>query len=192
MEFEDKHTKFLIQAKNGDSEAFNKLHQGLEKIVRDFTISLNGSLDSADRADIVQEVFLRAWQKLPQYREECSAKTYIFSIAKNVVREKSNRKVRLKLLAPEDISILAEKLWQLDIEEHFGDHDPELAHLIERGKMKLSKLQREAFELKHLHGLPLKDLADMAGCSYDQFQDRFFRARRNLREFLEDVLEPPP
>jgi len=184
LEFDDKHTRLLIGAKNGDSEAFDDLQRSLEKVVRDFTISLDGSLDSADRDDVVQEVFLKLFEQLHNYREESSAKTYVLSIAKNVVRQKLSKRNRIRKIHIQDVEDIENHPNLKTLEPDFELKFLEFCEAIERAKAQLTDKQRQAVELVFQDGLSVSDATELIGCSYKTFRRRLDLARQKMRDDL--------
>jgi len=186
LEFDDKHTKLLIGAKNGDSEAFDDLQRSLEKVVRDFTISLDGSLDSADRDDVVQEVFLKLFEQLHNYREESSAKTYVLSIAKNVVRQKLSKRNRIRKIHIQDVEDIENHPNLKTLEPDFELKFLEFCEAIERAKAQLTDKQRQAVELVFQDGLSVPEAVKMTGYPYKLFWRHLDVGRAKLRKALEN------
>lgn len=61
----------------------------LEKIYTKYSVELYRYLFSlthsaADAEDLLSETFLRALRKLPSFREDCSVRTWLYAIARNV------------------------------------------------------------------------------------------------------------
>ncbi len=181
------YTRLLLKAGRGDVKAFERLYAALWPVVTDYLASLDGSIDYHRRQDLVQEVLFRTWSNLASFRGEALAKTFVFTITKRVLREERLRRAKLAIAYPGDF------------EQIPGAHAPdgstaglalkhiELSETIEQAKARLPEAQRQALELKHVHNLPIKEIAKLAGCGYGQFRDRLYRARKRLKQLLKDL-----
>ena len=76
---DDARDEFVERARRGDREAFAPLVA--EQLPRVWKLAWRIVRDPADAEDVVQEVFLTAWQGLAGYRGECSFSTWIHRIA---------------------------------------------------------------------------------------------------------------
>ena len=86
----------LIRAfKNGDQKAFEKLFERNHKKLYDYLMRLLDSKEDAE--EIVQESFIKIWEKREEFIEGYSFDAFLFTIAKNTflnfTREKVNRMV---------------------------------------------------------------------------------------------------
>jgi RNA polymerase sigma-70 factor (ECF subfamily) len=64
-----------------DPEAFRRFVETYSDRVLRLVASILGPWRDADAEDVVQEVFLRAWQRLDQFRGESSIGTWLYRIA---------------------------------------------------------------------------------------------------------------
>lgn len=185
--YNDDLTCLLIRAGQGDTKAFEQLHAALLPAVLDYLASLDGSMGHHQQEDMVQEVFLRTWSKLSRFRGEASAKTFVFAIAKNVLQEELSRRRRLRIVHTGDLDHLEDTYVPDGPTGKNGLDHVGLSEAIEQAKARLSSVQRQALELKHLHNLPIMEIAKLAGCGYGQFRDRLYRARKRLKQLLKDL-----
>jgi RNA polymerase sigma-70 factor, ECF subfamily len=76
--------ELLVSAVRGEPEAFGELYQRYARIVFRFIYAhLNDRLDAED---LTEEVFLRAWRSIKNYREQgVPFLAYLFRIARNVL-----------------------------------------------------------------------------------------------------------
>jgi RNA polymerase sigma factor (sigma-70 family) len=72
----------VVRAKAGDQRAFTELYDRHARAVASVVASRLRSAD--DRADAVQETFVRAWTKLDTLREPAQFLPWIYAIARNV------------------------------------------------------------------------------------------------------------
>jgi RNA polymerase sigma-70 factor (ECF subfamily) len=77
-------TDLIEQAKNDDSEAFNRLFSQEQKYVFNLMYQLTGDPASAD--DLTQEALILAYRKLASFRFQASFRTWLSKIAINLSR----------------------------------------------------------------------------------------------------------
>jgi RNA polymerase sigma factor (sigma-70 family) len=160
-----------------NSQAFRQLYQRHQSRVRAILYRL-GPDDGLD--DLVQEVFVRAWKGLPQFRATAQFSTWLYRIAYNVAAD------RRAALAQDRRQAQA---LQQSAAAHHDDPDVLTLHyqdLVERGLAALSPDHRDVLVLSDLEELPQKDIAVMLGIPIGTVKSRLFHARAALRQFLTD------
>ena len=180
-------TRLLLRAGHADREAFERLHAALLPAVRDYLGSLDGSMDYHQREDLVQEVFFRAWKHLGRFRGNASAKTFVFTIAKRVLREERLRHAKLPIVPIDDFDHFASTYLSDPSASQTDPDQTELFEKIRQAVAGLPDVQREAFELAYFQNMQVSEAAKGANCSIQQFWDRLRRARRRLRQLLRNL-----
>lgn len=79
----------LVDVAEGHAEAFRELVGRYQDRVIGYLRRMAGE-ESA--RDLAQDTFLRVWQSAPGFRGDASAKTWIFRIATNAMRDRHRRK----------------------------------------------------------------------------------------------------
>jgi len=134
----------------------------------------------ADAADAAQEVFLRAFRALPQFKGESSIGTWLYRIGVNLCLNRRG----LKTLPTEP----------LDDRDPRAAHEPDaMARLLEEERAsrvrsaiaQLPDRQRAALILRVYHDLSHQEIARVLGSSEGAVKANFFHALRNLRKLLE-------
>ena len=75
----------VTRAKAGDEEAFHLIFNRYGRPVLSF---IHNHVQNRELAEeLAQETFVRAYRNLPALREELRLSTWLFGIARNVVRE---------------------------------------------------------------------------------------------------------
>jgi RNA polymerase sigma-70 factor (ECF subfamily) len=82
--------KFILKAKNGDTEAFGQLYTALYVPLYRYVISKCHDKELA--VDISQQVFLKFYEALSSYEPEKSPLAYLFTIAKRLLINHSQKK----------------------------------------------------------------------------------------------------
>jgi RNA polymerase sigma-70 factor (ECF subfamily) len=169
----------------GDRACFRLLYQRYQQKVRSTLYQLCGAtlLD-----DLVQEVFLKAFQGLPKLKTPKYFATWLYRISWNVATDR-----RRKLAKNQEKTSLNED----------GDKDslnysklseaqdtPDLMHLhyqdlVQRGLNNLSFEHRAVLVLHDLEDLPQKQVAEILDVPVGTIKSRLFHARNSLKKFLE-------
>jgi RNA polymerase sigma-70 factor, ECF subfamily len=146
-------------------------------------LRLTGS--ESDAQDIHQEAFLKVYKKLDGFRFECSFATWIYRIVTNVCLDHLRRnRVRKRNGAIE--------LNDEDVLNQLSDDRPgnnpeqrllggELSAQILRALKRLTPRERMIFDLKHFHGLTLRNVSEILNTSEGSVKMTFYRATRKLR-----------
>ncbi len=82
----------VVRAMNGDKEAFGRLVERYQAMV--YTLAYNALGTHIDAEDAAQEVFLRAYRKLPGFRGASAFSTWLFRLAVNTVVDYQRREGR--------------------------------------------------------------------------------------------------
>lgn len=166
----------------------------LEAVYR-FALRLSGSPDAAE--DLVQETFLRAWRAWDQYTEGTRAKSWLFTICRNVFlrqRERGQRHQRiLEAEAPRSDTggvggDVVNPLWV-----SAADEDPEgtfFSQIVDDTVLeaidRLPEEYRSAVVLSDVEGLSYAEVAQVMDVPVGTVKSRLFRGRRELQKELYD------
>lgn len=141
-----------------------------------------------DASDLAQDVFVRAYRGLKNFRGHASLGTWLYRIGVNVCLNK----VGAKSLRVESI----DRLEALN-DERMAAHDesaPEALLRSERAAQvraaiaKLPRKQRATLILRMYHELPHDQIADVLGSSVGAVKANFFHALNNLKKLLQDEM----
>jgi RNA polymerase sigma-70 factor (ECF subfamily) len=175
------------QCAAGDDEACTRLVTDHQRMVFHLALHLLG--DRQEALDLSQEVFLRVFRMLPQFRGQSSLKTWIYRI---VVTQASNRQRWWRR---------RHRSQQVALEEHVAAHgelpDPHGEDTPERQLQRsetvgrvwdaLNELpfdQRAAIVLREIDGLSYEEIAASIGVAVGTVKSRLARARQTLRVTL--------
>ncbi|MCT1459258.1 sigma-70 family RNA polymerase sigma factor [Aestuariimicrobium sp. p3-SID1156] len=158
-----------------DDEAFVALAEELQPRLSRTAWGLSGEVELA--RDLVQETLVRAYQHRSRVGRARSPEAYVRTILLNLWR--SQLRGRRELLTS-----------QVHDAPHRDDLHLERAALLE-ALAGLSNQQRMIVVLRHIDDLPVKQVADLVGCSEQTVttQDARALARLRLRTDLADLLE---
>lgn len=157
-----------------------------------FALRLSGEPDRAE--DLVQETFLRAYRSWDQYTRGTAAKSWLFTICRNVFLRQHERARRHDRVVEETavregagdeaIGLLWGSMHGADPEGEFFDSlvDERILEAIEE----LPEDFRTAVLLSDVEGLPYADIAELVDVPVGTVKSRLFRGRRRLQEVLYD------
>ncbi len=164
-------------AAGGDRQAFERLYRAHANRVFSLCARMAGSRIRGE--ELTQDVFVRTWEKLPQFRGESAFSTWLHRLAVNVVL--NARKTEGKQ---------ASRTEQSDVEDDRRDEMARAPLHIERMDLQaaISKLPdgaRKIFVLHDVEGYKHEEIAEMLGITSGGSKAQLHRARLLLREALE-------
>lgn len=149
--------------------------------------------DSADAADVTQEVFLRAFRGIRGFRQGSSLKTWLYRIS---IRQALNHRRWCWRHHRSQVSIDAEedgKSQVLELKD--GEATPfeqcathEVQARVRQALAGVQPLFRSAVLLRDLEGLSYEEVAEVLEVSVGTVKSRILRGRRMLREILDPLL----
>lgn len=168
----------VIQLRDGNRRAFSNLFSRYNQKLYFFAL---GYLKSEKEAEeIVQETFIKLWERRSDLNPELSIHSYIFKIAFNYIRKRMLRMVRENELRHE----LAKELTDFDdhtsntLNYHFLLE--QINHLIAQ----LPARQKQILELRKLEELTSKEIAETLGLSLKTVEAHLTASLRFLKEKL--------
>ena len=143
-------------------------------------LRLLGDPDEAD--EVVQEAFVRAWERLAEFDPARRFYPWLFTIARNRCLNALRRRRTWGFL-----SLSQGDPPQIAAREGAGERaeDAALARALEECLGTLPADQREAFDLRHGEGFRYAEIASVLGLPEGTVMSRLHRARGKLRECLE-------
>ena len=140
-----------------------------------------------DAEDVMQDVFLKAYKHLDDFRGAADVGTWLYSIAMNTARahlRSRNRARRRTASRPvEELDILGRLPAAPDRVETEFDRQ-QISRALHQALQSLPPEFREVFVLKNIRGYSYKQIADILGISMGTVESRLFRAREKLRKDL--------
>ena len=178
---DDVGTTDAARAAAGDRRAFERLYGS--HVDRVFSICARMCGDRERAEELTQDVFVRAWEKLPQFRGESAFGTWIHRVAVNVVLNDRKTASRERSRAAPDAGHEDE-----EPEAVFGGHAPP-SHAdrldLEAAIAQLPPGARKVFVLHDVEGYKHEEIAEMLGVTTGGTKAQLHRARMLLREALE-------
>jgi RNA polymerase sigma-70 factor (ECF subfamily) len=179
-------SELVRMAKAGDGDAFGELVVRHEAKIYGLCLKMLGHPEDAE--DCLQEVFMKAFEALPGFREEARFSTWLYRIAYNACLMRIRKKKLETVSLDRPINIGGEQVprevadWTAD--PRAGVMSEELTSVLTQHINELEPDNRIVFVLRDIHGLSTDDTAKTLGLSVPAVKSRLHRARLYLRERL--------
>lgn len=135
--------------------------------------------ERAEVEEVVQDTFVRAFASLDGFRGESSLRTWLFTIARNLVRDRvRSRKAKRDVVSIEE--------WHAATEHDALDAAvaDETAARMRSAMTKLTPMQREVFTLRVTEGMSYKEIAVVVSSTEGATRVHYHNAMRAIKEFL--------
>lgn len=183
--------RLVDQALQDDREARRELFEMYRDVAYRVAFRITGR--NEDALDVVQDGFIRAFERLESFQRDASFKTWLLRIVSNrALDHLRSRKVRLatSLDGDEDNSP-ADYLAGSDDAAPGDDLDrAELAERLQGAVESLPPDQRSTFALYASGDVTYGEIAEIVNVPIGTVMSRIYHARRRLREALADLAPP--
>ena len=160
-------------AAGGDQTAFERLYQTHVARIHSLTRRMLGTQEADE---VTQDIFVRTWQKLGQFRGESAFSTWLHRLAVNVVIERR----RSFAIQRERISDDPTALDMLTVGPARADLKVDFEQAIDQ----LPPGAREIFVLHDIEGWKHREIAVMLGIATGTSKRQLHRARMLMRKHL--------
>lgn len=170
----------LIQAFNeGNQNAFNLIVRKYQKKI--YWIIRKMVLNHDDADDLTQEVFLKLYKSLKDFRGESKFFTYIYKISINYSLNhlNKNKKILLRKVDMENIDLKS-----LDKKADEEMDSSERSKLLEEAIESLPEQQRAVFNLRYYDNLSYEEISTILNRSVGGMKANYFHAIKKLEKFL--------
>jgi RNA polymerase sigma-70 factor (ECF subfamily) len=177
----------------GSERAYEELLARFQQPV--YTLALRLLANPAEACDVVQEVFLKVFRNIENFRGQSSLKTWIYRITVNEAHNARRWFFRHRRREVElDVDPQEARNWKETIPDHsrspFDEAcDREQAGMIEAALARINPVFREAVVLRDIADLSYEEVADVLGLSLGTVKSRILRGREALREELAGNLQ---
>jgi RNA polymerase sigma-70 factor, ECF subfamily len=165
-------------AASGDRRAFERLYKA--HVNRVFTLCTRMCGNRVRGEELTQDVFVRTWEKLPQFRGESSFSTWIHRIAVNIVLTDRKNEGRARKRMKEDDDEVGEGIFAAAATMPRHADRMDLAAAIDS----LPPGARQIFVLHDVEGYKHEEIAQLCGITAGGSKAQLHRARLLLREAL--------
>ena len=176
----------------GDVDAFEYFVRTYQKRITRFVFTLMRDASEAD--SVVQDVFVKAFRALGEFKGEAAFETWLTRIAINAVRDQIRRRrpvITFSELRDDDDDEGPEIPPHLDPADGTSPERDLLSGDIRRriaeALVTLSPRQRTIFVMKHYEEKSIAEIGNATGLDEGTIKSHLFRAARKLRVCLEDL-----
>jgi RNA polymerase sigma-70 factor (ECF subfamily) len=175
-------------AAGGDLDAFEALVRRYQS--RIIGLARSYTRNTADAEDLAQEVFVRLYRSLGQFRGESLFRTWLYRIALNLARSHHARRDRQQAVWGDSGAADGES-FDPAAEAPTVEATLVRREAIERALAELPEDLREVVMLRDVHGLDYREIAQATGAPMGTVESRIFRARQRLRVALAPLVDEP-
>jgi RNA polymerase sigma-70 factor (ECF subfamily) len=169
-------------ALGGDKQAFGEIVERYQKMVARTVKGMLG--DSVYSEDIGQEVFIKLYNSLPEFRGEARLSTYIQKIAVNLTLNEIKRRKRF-------FSMFSQKgnseMHEFEVADHDHERQKDASEIVNKALMSLEPKFRIIVSMRMLQGYSTKETAEMLNLPLGTVLSRLSRAQEQLRNLLEKL-----
>jgi RNA polymerase sigma-70 factor, ECF subfamily len=186
----DDHT--LVEAcRAGQTEAFGALVERYQERLYQVLLHVSGSAD--DARDVLQDTFLRAYEKLDQFQGDSSFYTWVYRIGVNLALSgHRRRRSRAALCRTNDHGATRNE----EPADHSVDSDPtypleraEREQIVEAALRQLGPEHRAVVILKDFDGRRYEEIGVILNVPVGTVRSRLHRARCELRDRLRCLID---
>ena len=163
----------VAAAAAGDVRAFERVYRRHVARIHSTAVRMLGA-EEAD--DATQDVFVRAWQRLGQFRGDSAFGTWLFRLAVNVMLSR-REVVAIRHKRHVDDGELVESLSSAEV-------SPELGVDFQAAIARLPPGMRRIFVLHDIEGYKHDEIAAMLGIAQGTSKSQLHRVRMILRKYL--------
>ena len=164
----------VAAAADGDVRAFERVYRRHVARVHSTAVRMLGA-EEAD--DATQDVFVRAWQRLGQFRGDSAFGTWLFRLAVNVMLSRREVVATRHRRHVEDAQVID------SMSSPTGS--PELSMDFEAAMQRLPPGMRQIFVLHDIEGYKHDEIAEMLGIAQGTSKSQLHRVRMVLRRYLD-------
>jgi RNA polymerase sigma-70 factor (ECF subfamily) len=183
--------ELVARVQRGDKNAFDLLVRKYQHKIA--SLVSRYVFDSAEVADVTQEVFIKAYRAIGDFRGESAFYTWLYRIAINTAKNFLVSRAR----RPPNTDIDADEAEQTQGGVNLREtHTPEssvltreIAETVSRAIEQLPEDLRTAITLRELEGLSYEEIAEAMDCPIGTVRSRIFRAREAIDKDLKPLLE---
>ena len=185
------------QCRKGDSDAMQRLVLRYQNRIYNVILKICANTD--DAAELTQETFVKVIESIEKFEGRSSFYTWAFRIAVNLTLNYCKRNVKLgfrSLDADESSHDSSDKKQLREFLSDDSSPDPaavaqnkELCDIAIRALMKLDDPQRAVVILRDIEGMSYAQIADVLDVKLGTVRSRLSRARSNMREIMEAILQ---
>jgi RNA polymerase sigma-70 factor (ECF subfamily) len=185
--------RLIESLRSGSERAYEELLARFQQPV--YTLCLRLLSDEGEASDVVQEVFLKVFRNIGNFRGQSSLKTWIYRITVNEAHNAKRWFFRHRRREVElDTDPYESRNWKETIPDASRSpfevaFDHEQAGIIGAALERINPVFRSAVVLRDITDLSYEEISEVLGVSLGTVKSRILRGREALREELKGELK---
>jgi len=174
----DSDLELIEKFQKGEQQAFNQLVLKYQKKIYDLVYRM--IRNNEDALDLAQEVFVKAYSNLKDFKREAAFYTWLYRIALNLsFNHARQKKVRsfVSLVELGD-TLPAKNNPADDLQQN------QITMAIDKAVLTLPKKQRSVFVLRYYDQMPYKQMSEVLGKTEGSLKASYFQALKKLQKQL--------
>ncbi len=171
--------ELVAQSLKGSSSAFGEIVRRYRGMVARTVKGMLG--DSVYAEDIGQDVFIKLFKSLPEYRGEAKLSTYIQKIAVNLTLNELKRRKRFYSMFSQTGN---NEMYEYEIPVHDTEEKREAAEIVGKALKSMDPKYRIILIMRMLQGYSTKETAEILDLPVGTVLSRLSRAQDQMKEIL--------
>ena len=168
--------ELIVQLKQGDEKSFVALYNAYSEVLYSFLVKLNIAHENI--RDVIQQTFIKLWEKRDTLKEDLSLQSYLITIAKNTIynevrKQIISRKYEASVERPE---IADDKI-----------RSNEINQVLQQILQQLSNKRREVFAMSRIEGYSNQEIADTLKISKSTVENHINESTKQVKEILKKM-----
>lgn len=170
--------QWLSLLKQGDRKAFDAIYQHYSHPIYARILSMTKITDVAD--ELLQDIFLKVWEKRVSVDESLSFQAWIYKIAEHTVYDHYRKMAR-------DAKMRADLLRDFaELYNHTEDYilNKERTNLLEKAVQSLPAQRQLIFRLCRIEGKSYEEAASILNISTSTVSNQLVKATKSIKDFV--------
>ena len=181
-------TEMISRCQQGDQEALKEIFDKYHKKV--YRIAYGVVRHREEALDIVQEVFIKLFRSIKNFKGKSHFYTYLYRMVMNTAIDHA-RKTGKQFISSLDDEGSFEPSDELEKGPERILLQKELEERVKWAMEKLPAEQRAALIFRDVEGLSYQEMTEAMGCSIGTVMSRLHYGRKRIQELLKDYVELP-
>jgi RNA polymerase sigma-70 factor (ECF subfamily) len=175
--------EIAVRVQKGDTQAFGVLVERYEEKLKRYGRKFLSSIE--DREDLVQDIFIRAYQNLQSFDGAMQFSSWVYRIAHNIFVDALRKLSRRPLIFVDFDTFLYHPVYE--DEEHPASDRVMVREMLEKGLSQVNQKYREVLILYYYEEIPYKEIAEILSIPISTVSIRLKRGREALQKILEKI-----
>ena len=177
--------ELISRCQQGDQDALKEIFEQYHKKV--YRIAFGVVRQREEALDIVQEVFIKLFRSIKNFKGRSHFYTYLYRMVMNTAIDHARKTGKQQLSSLDE-----EGSFEPSDEAEKGPErillQKELEERVKRAMDKLPVEQRAALIFRDMEGLSYQEMAEAMGCSIGTVMSRLHYGRKKMQELLKDYV----